>query len=107
MKVTNPLDRVLDNEVKIRILRFLCKTGAKWNGRQIAREIKMSPATAHKALQALNAEGVLLLQNVGKMHIYELNEDNYLVRSMLKPLFGKEDKMADRFYNRVTSKLPV
>lgn len=105
MKVTNPLDRILDNEVKTKILRFLCKTGAKWNGRQIAKEIEMSPATAHKALQALNAEGVLLLQNVGKTHLYELNEDNYLVRSLLKPLFGKEDKIYDDIFIAIKSKV--
>ena len=105
MKVTNPLDRILDNEVKIRILRFLCKTGAKWNGRQIAKEVGMSPATAHKALQALNAEGILLLQNIGKTHLYELNEDNYLVRNLLKPLFGKEDKIYDNIFTVIKSKV--
>ena len=105
MKVTNPLDRILDNEAKIRILRFLCKTGAKWNGRQIAKEIRMSPATAHKALQALNAEGVLLLQNVGKTHIYELNKDNYLVRNILKPTFGNEDKISDNIFTAIKDKI--
>ena len=35
MKFTKPLDSILNTEAKTRILRFLCKTGAEWNGSQI------------------------------------------------------------------------
>lgn len=92
MKIANPLDKILDNEAKVRILRFLIKTKAQWNGRQIAREIGVTPATAHKALQGLHKEGVLILRNIGKTHVYNLNGDNYLVSNLLQPLFAKEEK---------------
>lgn len=91
MKITNPLDKILNNEAKVKILRFLIKTNAQWNGRQIAKEVGVTPATAHKALRALHKEGVLGLRNVGKTHIYNLNDNNYLVGDLLKPLFAKED----------------
>lgn len=45
MRVHNPLDKILNNELKVKILRFLCKTGAEWSGRQIAQEIKVSPVS--------------------------------------------------------------
>jgi len=93
MKINNPLDRILDNEAKIKILRFLIKTGAQWNGRQIAKEVGVTPATSHKALHGLYKEGVLLLENVGKTHLYSLNSNNYLVSGLLNPLFAKEDKV--------------
>lgn len=93
MKISNPLDRILDNEAKIKILRFLIKTGAQWNGRQIAKEVGVTPATSHKALHGLYKEGVLLLQNVGKTHLYSLNSNNYLVSGLLNPLFTKEDRV--------------
>lgn len=93
MKITNPLDKILDNEAKVRILRFLFRTGAQWNGRQIAREVGVTPATSHKALQGLHKEDVLLLQNVGKTHLYSLNNGNYIVSGLLKPLFNREDKV--------------
>ncbi|MCD6094069.1 MAG: winged helix-turn-helix transcriptional regulator [Candidatus Omnitrophica bacterium] len=82
MRVHNPLDKILNNEVKIKILRFLCKTEAEWSGRQIAQEIKVSPAAAHKALQELNNERALLFRSVGKSYLYRLN----LVTSFLSPL---------------------
>jgi len=93
MKITNPLDKILDNESKIKVLRFLFKTNAEWNGRQIAKEIGVSPATTHKALRELNKEGVLLLCNMGKTYVYTLNQSNFTVVNMLKPLFVSEDKL--------------
>ncbi|MEK7308974.1 MAG: helix-turn-helix domain-containing protein [Nitrospirota bacterium] len=93
MKITNPLDKILDNESKIKVLRFLFKTNAEWNGRQIAKEIGVSPATTHKALRGLNREGILSLRNMGKTYVYTLNQDNFTVANMLKPLFVSEDKL--------------
>lgn len=95
MKITKPLDNILNTEVKTKILRFLCRTNAEWNGRQIAREIGVSPKTAHETLNILYKEKVLLLHNVGKTHVYSLNTDNFLVSKLLKPLFSKEDSILD------------
>src|SRR3989338_4700362 len=105
MKLTNPLDKILDNEAKVKILRFLFTTNAQWNGRQIAKEIGSSPATTHKALQSLNREGVLLLRNVGKTHVYTLNESNFTVTDMLRPLFSRENKILERILNAIKRKI--
>ena len=90
MKFTKPLDKILNTEVKIKILRFLCRTNAQWNGSQIAREIKITPAATHTALRALQKEGALTLRNMGKIHVYSLKEDSFLVLNLLKPLFTKK-----------------
>src|SRR3989338_455994 len=105
MKLTNPLDKILDKEAKVKILRFLFKTNAEWNGRQIAKEIGSSPATTHKALQGLNREGVLLLRNVGKTHVYTLNESNFTVTDMLKPLFSRENKILEYILSAIRRKI--
>jgi len=105
MKITKPLNNILNTEVKTRILRFLCRTGAEWNGRQIAREIGITPKAAHEALSALNKEKVLLLRNMGKTHVYSLNADNFLVSKLLKPLFSKEDNILDDVINVIKRKI--
>ena len=99
MKITRPLNNILNSEAKIKVIRFLCTTGAEWNGRQIAKETGIAPATAHKALNSLNKEGVLLLRNVGKTHIYCLNESNFIVAEILKPVFEKERKILVNIIN--------
>lgn len=105
MKLTNPLDKILDNEAKVKILRFLFKTNAEWNGRQIAKEIGVTPATTHKALQSLNKEGVLLLRNIGKTHVYTLKHNNFTVSNMLKPLFANEEKILDSIFGIIKRRI--
>lgn len=97
----DPLDKILNNGVKVKILRFLCKTEAEWSGRQIAQEIKVSPAACHKALRELNNERALLLRSVGKSHLYRLNKENLIISDLLKPLFEKESKIPDEVYRAI------
>ncbi|MBU0478867.1 nucleotidyltransferase domain-containing protein [bacterium] len=98
MRVHDPLDKILNNEIKVKILRFLCKTEAEWSGRQIAQEIKVSPAACHKSLRELNNERVLLLRSVGKSYLYSLNKENFIISDLLKPLYEKESKIPEKVY---------
>jgi len=90
MRIYEPLDRILNQETKIRIIRFLFNTKAEWSGRQIGKEIKVSPATCHKALRELYSEKVVLLRSAGVTHLYRLNEKNYIVKNILSKLFRRE-----------------
>src|SRR4030042_2465418 len=101
MRVHNPLDKILSKETKVKILRFLCKTEAEWSGRQIAKEIKVSPAACHKALRELNNEGALLLRGIGKSNLYSLNKENLIVSELLKPLYERESKIPDEIYEGI------
>ena len=107
MKMTKPLNNILNTRIKINILRFLCRTHAEWNGRQIAKEIDISPKSAHEALSALNKERVLLLRNMGKTHVYSLNTDNFLVSSLLEPLFLKEDAILNNIIKLIKRRISV
>jgi predicted nucleotidyltransferase len=92
MKITKPLDSILNTEVKTKILRFLCITGAEWNGSQIAKEIGVTPAASHSALNELARQGIIAMRNMGNTHVYTLNEENYIVSDLLKPLYIREDE---------------
>jgi len=96
MKFSKPLDKILNQTAKVRILRFLIKTGAEWTGRQISKEIGVSPVTCHKALRHLYKEGLLLFRSVGVGHLYKLNDENYLVKKAVRPLFEQEDRCYQR-----------
>lgn len=96
MKITKPLDSILNTEVKMKILRFLCRTGAEWNGSQIAKEIGVTPAASHSALNELSKQGVIAMRNMGNTHVYTLNEEKYIVSDLLKPLYIKEDETLDK-----------
>ncbi len=104
MRIHNVLDKILNQEVKVRILRFFCLnelilSDEPISGRQLAKELKLNPATCHKALQELQREGVLNLRVAGRSYLYSLNSKNYVVKKILRPLYGKEAEL----YNDILS----
>ena len=98
MRLNNPLDSVFDNGIKIRILRIFCQTNIELNGRQIAREVKVTPKTSHRILLELVNEGVLFMKNVGRTYLFELNKENLLVKGVLKVVFSLEKKAANKIF---------
>lgn len=107
MKVHNPLDKVLNSEIKIKTLRFLCTTEAEWSGRQIAKEIRVSPASCHTALRELHNEGLLLLKTIGRNYLYHLNRKNIIISKLIKPLYQMERKLPGILFNTIKNNLSV
>lgn len=99
MRLNKPLDKILNNEVKIRALRILCQDPGEMSGRQIAKMAGVTPKTAHEILQDLLREGVLVMRAVGKTHLFRLNDGRAIVREVLKPLFLCEKKLSERLFD--------
>ncbi len=99
MRLNKPLDKILNNEVKIRALRILCQNPDEMSGRQMAKMAGVTPKTAHKILQDLLREGVLIMRAVGKTHLFRLNEERSIVRKVLKPLFLSEKTLSERLFD--------
>jgi len=96
MQFQHPLDRVLNSEYKVRILRFLCRKGGEWIGRRLAAALSMNPVTAHRALRDLDQATVLDFRKVGSHFLYSLRDDHCLVREILRPLFEREARTQER-----------
>lgn len=94
--MAQPLDRLLDSEPKIRILRFLCRKGGEWSGRRMAAELSMNPVTAHRALRQLRAAAILDLRRVGRSDLYSLEDRRDLVEEVLRPFFDSEANVRSR-----------
>ena len=96
MQFQRPLDRVLNSEYKVRILRFLCRKGGEWIGRRLAAELSMNPVTAHRALRELYQATILDFRSVGSHFLYSLRDNHCLVREILRPLFEQEARTQER-----------
>ena len=99
MQFQHPLDRVLNSEYKVRILRFLSRKGGEWIGRRLAAELSMNPVTAHRALRELHQATILDFRKVGSHFLYSLRDDHCLVREVLRPLFEREARTRGRLLN--------
>ena len=54
-----------------------------------------SPPAAHAALKELYNQGILRLDNIGKQHIYSIDNNNRIVQKILKPMFKEEISLKD------------
>lgn len=93
MLMTNPLERLLGQASKIRILRFLVASDLELNGREIATAAGLSHVKVHTALKELNQYNVVEMRRAGKAILYRLNLKNILVKKMIIPLFEKEARL--------------
>jgi predicted nucleotidyltransferase len=84
------LDEVLGGTPHVRILRYLCRAGGEHTGRAIGRAIEVSHPAVHRALRALVLRGMVQAVRHGPAIAYRLNEDHWLVRGGIRPLFDAE-----------------
>ena len=105
MPIRNILDNVLNHAVKTGVLRILCERDIGWTGRKLAKELKVSPTTANKFLKGLVEDGIIIAKNAGRAYLYSINQDNYVVRSILKPFFEKEKDAYDNILSLIKRSL--
>lgn len=97
MAIEKSLDNILNSKLKIAIIRLLVSKSAdfKATGREIAKLTRFSAPAAHAALKELYNQGVLKLDNIGKQHIYSIDNNNRIVQKILKPMFKEEISLKD------------
>lgn len=84
------LDEALGGTPHVRILRYLCRAGGEHTGRAIGRAIQVSHPAVHRALRTLGGRAMVQAVRHGPAIAYRLNEDHWLVRTGIRPLFDAE-----------------
>ncbi len=105
MRLNNPLDKILNSEVKVRALRIFCRTGGEFHGRQIAKMTSVTPKTAHEVLQSFLREGLLLMRAAGKTHFFRLNENLVIVNDVLRGLFVAEEALKEKLTKHIVGSI--
>ena len=86
-----PVDDILSSPSKLAILRvFVSREGFKGTRREIAKLSGYSAPSTHESLKDLHARDVLSLDIIGNQHVYSLNEENRIVRKVIRPMFRAE-----------------
>ncbi len=93
MLFNNPLDYILGQQSKVKILRFLVKSNAELNGREIAKAVGLSHVKCHTALRELSVHGLINMRRIGRSVIYSIDPENILAKFFLTPLYNKESHL--------------
>ena len=94
-----PLDDILGNKLKLRILRLFCMTRGEYTGREMAKLTGYSQTYAIRALADLEANGLLFRRHVGRSHLYSLNDAHMMVEELTR-LFNLERDALERLVQR-------
>jgi predicted nucleotidyltransferase len=84
------LDAIWGEALAMRILRYLCRAGGEHTGRAIAQAVLLSHSAVHRALEPLTVREIVDAEPQGRAILYRLNEEHWLVRTALRPLFKAE-----------------
>jgi predicted nucleotidyltransferase len=85
------LEEVFGSKINVAVLRLLVMR-PEWifSESEIARELGVPKATLHRKMKKLAETGVVLRYKKGKTVIYRLDEKNYIVKTILLPMFKRE-----------------
>lgn len=101
MQLFRPLDSILGQQSKVKILRYLLRSPAELNGREIARAVGLSHVKCHTALKELAKHGIVVLRTSGRTTLYRLHRDNLFVKEVLRPLFVAEGKTVEKMVRTI------
>ena len=105
MKFTRPLDNLLGQQSKVKIIRFLVNSSAELAGREIARSVGLTQRITHASLMDLWKHGVVNMRRVGKAKLYKINKGRVLVSDGLIPLFVFENNLLKRLSALIIRKI--
>ena len=102
MNDVRPLEKILDSEAKVAILRVL-STGVDrhMGGSEIARSAGFSIPSTHDSLKALHAVGVVTMELLGNQHVYALNRKDRIVHKVILPMFKADGNWKKDLKERV------
>lgn len=105
MKWSNALEELAGNRLKIRVIRALYESGRPLTGLKLAKASGYSHTQTYKALDELEAIGVVKKDHAGRSDLYSINRRSYLVNEMLVPALNAEKNiliaLASKFYERM------
>jgi predicted nucleotidyltransferase len=90
MILKKPLDVILGQASKIKLLRFMIRTDTEMNGSELAKAVNLSHVRCHTTLQELELHGLIISRKTGQAILYKFDKKHTLYKNMLKPLFDKE-----------------
>jgi predicted nucleotidyltransferase len=103
MRFHRPLDDILGNSLRVRVLRALTHSPSqRFTGRELARECGASPSQTIAALRALEDSGLVAREVVGPSHAWRLSSDHILV-AQLSRFFDQESGVIETLKAEVRS----
>jgi DNA-binding MarR family transcriptional regulator len=102
MALHDYLDEILGSKATIRVLRTLVRyKGKVFTVRELARTAGLSHPEVSLVVKDLERKGVVRLQPVGRAYKVSLNEESYLLKSIVEPMVKAEENTLDSLVSTI------
>jgi predicted nucleotidyltransferase len=101
------LENILNSKPKIKILKLLVDR-SEWifTESEIARELLLPKATTHRTLKSLRDQNIVReLRKSGRLLVFQLNRDNYIVKELLEPIIKKDNVIVEEKVREFSKKI--
>ncbi len=100
------LEYILDSKEKVHILRLLVNGPRHiFHETEIVSMLRLPQATINRKLRSLAEQNIISRYKKGRTTVYRLNDENYIVKDMLKPLIKAEQNIPLERSNHLCEKL--
>ena len=102
MELHNYVSQILANKVTIAVLKTLLRYKGKiFTVRELARTCGFSHPEVSSVLKKLESSGIVKLQPVGRAYQITLNEESYILKSVIEPLFAAEEETVNSLISTI------
>ncbi|MDG6940051.1 MAG: MarR family transcriptional regulator [Nitrososphaerota archaeon] len=102
MALRNYVVEVLGSKATVRVLKaLLTYRGKTFTIRELARTAGLSHPGVSKAAKELERRGIVRLQPVGRAQQVSLNEESYVLKSLIEPLFKAEERTLESLISTI------
>lgn len=102
MLLHNYVGEILASKVTIAILKTLLQYKGKiFTVRELARTCGFSHPEVSMVLKQLESSGIVKLQPIGRAYQITLNEESYILKSIIEPLFAAEQETLNSFISTI------
>jgi len=104
MALRDYAEEILGSKGHVRVLRALVRyRGKVFTVRELAKAADLSHPQTSKVLRGLESRGVVRLQPVGRAHQVSLNDESYVLKSVIEPLFVAERNTINSLVSTIRS----
>lgn len=97
----HPLDSALSSGVRVRALRVLCDARRPLSGREVARLAHTGKSMTLRILAEFADLGIVRREQAASQHLYQINEENELVKGGIIPLFQTERRRVELVFSEL------
>jgi hypothetical protein len=87
----NNLENIIGSRSKIKLIRFLSKSGEwQFNLAAVSKSAGIDKGALSRIIREFESVGILEVKRSGKLLLFRLNEKNRIISKLIVPFFAKE-----------------